>query len=93
MERRSRRRRVARQPSRWNADEWQRAWELAMMRIEGMPAIVAAQPAIEHGLEMLDVAFRDGDRFQFELGLLTLMDCCFQSINRGDCQQWWYCSS
>ncbi len=93
MERRSRRRRVARQRSQWNVNEWQRAWEIAMMRIDGMPAIVAGQPAIEHALEMLDRAFIDGDRFQFELGLLTLMDCCFQSISRGDCQQWWYCSS
>jgi hypothetical protein len=75
----------------WNAEKWQRAWDLVMMRIAGMPDVVSRQPAVDHALEMLDGAFAKDDTFQFQLGLLTLMDCCFESIKRGDCEQWWYC--
>lgn len=74
----------------WDVDDWQRAWDLAMSRIQGVPAIVVGQVAFHHAVDMLDRGFADGDRFQFELGLLTLMDCCSEAINRGDCGQWWW---
>lgn len=74
----------------WNADDWQRAWELAMSRVQGVPTVVAGEEAFHHALEILDHGFAEGDRFQFELGLVTLMDCCSEAINRGDCSQWWW---
>lgn len=61
-----------------------------MRRIDGAPTIVTGQVTFDHALDMLDRGFADGDRFQFELGLVTLMDCCTQSITRGDCGQWWW---
>lgn len=86
-----RRRRVAivRQRSKWTVNEWQRGWELAMMRIDGVPSLVGRQPVFQECLAVLDGAFADGDRFRFELGLHTLMDCCTEAVKRGDCQQWW----
>lgn len=84
-----RRIRASRGQLRWNAAEWHRAWELATVRIERAPSVVARQLAFHHALDMLDRGFAEGDRFQFELGLLTLMDCCSEAIDRGDCWQWW----
>jgi hypothetical protein len=73
----------------WTAMEWQRAWEIAMIRIDGAPSIVAGHIAFDHALDMLDYGFAHGDAFQFQLGLVTLMDCCNEAIGRGDCWQWW----
>jgi hypothetical protein len=86
-----RRRRVAivRQRSKWTVNEWQRGWELAMKRIDGVPSLVGRQPVFQECLAVLDGAFADGDRFRFELGLNTLMDCCTEAVKRGDCRQWW----
>lgn len=86
---RKRRGRTVRQRPGWNAEQWQRAWELAMMRIDRVPTIVSGEPAFAHALDMLNGAFADGDTFQFELGLFTLLDCCREAVNRGDCQPWW----
>jgi hypothetical protein len=52
--------------------------------------VVTGQEAYHHALDMLDRGFAEGDRFQFELGLVILMDCCSEAINRGDCWQWWW---
>jgi hypothetical protein len=87
---RRRRGRATRTRHVWDVTEWQRAWEVAMLRIDGVPAIVAEQDAFHHAVDMLDRGFAEGDRFQFELGLLTLIDCCSQAIDRGDCWQWWW---
>src|SRR5678809_769951 len=73
----------------WDVTEWQRAWEIAMMRIDGAPTIVATQIVFHHALDMLDRGFILGDAFQFQLGILTMMDCCNDAIERGDCYQWW----
>jgi len=81
---------TTRQKLAWNVTDWQRAWELAMLRIDGVPTIVARQAGFHHALDMLDRGFSEGDPFQFQLGLVTLMDCCRQAIDRGDCWQWWW---
>ncbi len=73
----------------WDVNEWQWAWHIAMVRIHGAPTIVAKQIAFHHALEMLDRGFASGDAFQFQLGVLTMMDCCHEAIERGDCCQWW----
>lgn len=86
---RKRRGRATRKRLLWDVTEWQRAWDLAMLRIDGAPAIVSEHTTFHHALDILDRGFVDGDPFQFELGLVTLMDCCSEAINRGDCWQWW----
>ena len=86
---RRRRERTTKKRTVWAVHEWERAWELAMRRIDGAPAVVTGQEAY-HALDMLDRGFAEGDRFQFELGLVILMDCCSEAINRGDCWQWWW---
>jgi hypothetical protein len=30
-----------------------------------------------------------GDAFEFQLGLITILDCCRQAIKQGRCRQWW----
>jgi hypothetical protein len=60
-----------------------------MMRINGAPEIVTEQIAYHHALDMLDCGFARGDAFQFQLGMLMVLDCCNQAIERGDCPQWW----
>jgi len=82
-----RRRRVAivRQQSKWTASEWQGGWELAMTRLDGAPSI----PVFQECLAVLDGAFADGNNLRFQLGLLTLMDCCAEAVNGKDCPQWW----
>jgi hypothetical protein len=74
---------------RWDGDEWRRAWQMAMRRIEGAPIAVSNDSAFRHGLDMLDGAFAKGDAFEFQLGLITLFDCCTQAISQGRCKQWW----
>jgi len=85
------RRRVAivKQGTRWTVDEWQRGWQLAMTRIDGVPSIVGKQPFFQDCLTVLDGAFTDGNRFLFELGLSTLIDSCAEAVGRGECKQWW----
>lgn len=60
-----------------------------MRRIEQAPPIVAALEPFHHALDMLDRGFADGDFVQFGHGLITLMDCCSEAVNRRDCPQWW----
>jgi hypothetical protein len=73
----------------WRVNEWQRAWDIAMRRIDRAPTIVAARMPFHHALDMLDRGFVSGDAFMFELGMLTLIDCCNQAVEGGDCPQWW----
>jgi hypothetical protein len=86
-----RRKRVAirRQQSKWTASEWQGGWELAMTRLDGAPSTVTTEPVFQECLAVLDGSFADGDSFRFQLGLLTLIDCCAEAVNARDCQQWW----
>jgi hypothetical protein len=90
---RRRRERIARgraKPQvRWDAADWQRGWSMAIRRIEGVPPVVAGLEPFDHALDMLDRGFAEGDWVQFGHGLITLMDCCAEAVNRGDCQQWW----
>ena len=85
----ARRRRVRATNVIWNGNDWQQAWQIAMTRINGMPAVVAKQIAFHHAVDMLDCGFARGDAFQFQLGLLMVMDACNEAIERGDCGQWW----
>lgn len=84
-----RRRRIQKQRTSWTVDEWKRGWELAMMRIEGMPGIVGQKPLFCRALAVLDEAFIAGDSCEFERGLATLLDFCAGVVNRGVCEQWW----
>jgi hypothetical protein len=84
------RRRIRRKELIWNGDEWQRAWEIALMRIEGAPTAVSEGIAFHHAIDMLDGAFARGDAFQFQLGIIMILDCCNEAIERGDCSQWWF---
>ena len=76
-------------PFKWDADDWERGWAIAMRRINGAPLGVVWQDAFHHAVEMLDRGFAEGDFVQFGHGLITLMDCCTQAIKQGDCKQWW----
>ncbi len=73
----------------WEASEWERAWEVALMRIDGAPAMVASHIVFKDALDMLNSGFAKGDAFQFQLGILMIMDACNEAIKRGDCEQWW----
>ena len=83
------RRRMRRNDLIWNGNEWRRAWDIALMRIDGAPAAVSGQLAFHHAIDMLDGAFAKGDAFQFQLGIIMILDCCHEAIERGDCSQWW----
>ena len=85
----ARRRRVRATNILWDVNEWQRAWEIVITRIDGVPDIVAEQVTFHHALDMLDCGFARGDAFQFQLGILMMMDACNEAIERGDCRQWW----
>lgn len=73
----------------WDCSEWDRAWQIALGRISGAPAAVSDRTAFQHAIEMLDGAFAKGDAFEFQLGLITMLDCCSQAIKEGCCTQWW----
>jgi len=73
----------------WTASEWIRAWRIALIRINGAPSAVAQSFAFRHGIETLDRAFSKGDAFEFQLGLITIFDCCKQAVKEGGCIQWW----
>ena len=83
------RRIIVRQRSRWTVDEWERGWDLAMTRIDGVPPFVETKSIFQDCLSVLDGAFADGDRLRFELGLSVLIDFCTETISKGDCKQWW----
>ena len=92
MEKRKRgrgRRRRTEAPFRWDVDDWERGWAMAMRRIDGAPLSVVSQDAFHHAIDMLDRGFSGGDFVQFVYGLITLMDCCTQAIKQGHCEQWW----
>ncbi|HET8720617.1 MAG TPA: hypothetical protein VFM24_01230 [Nitrospira sp.] len=73
----------------WNGNDWRRGWEIALLRIRGIPPAVSQQTAYHHAIDMLDGAFARGDAFQFQLGIIMILDCCNEAIERGDCSQWW----
>jgi hypothetical protein len=81
--------RLSRKRQRWDSEDWHRGWDMAQVLFQGAPGVVTRQLAFGHAQEMLDRGFADGDAFQFQLGLATLMDCCSEAIERGDCVQWW----
>lgn len=85
------RRRVRRtkRPSKWTINDWERAWEIALHRLEGAPPMVIAEPIVQEFVVVLDDAFTDGNSRKFELGLIALLDFCAEAVNRGDCSQWW----
>ena len=83
------RRRLQRSDLIWSGNEWRRGWEIALMRIKGAPTAVSEHIAFHHAIDMLDSAFVRGDAFQFQLGLIMILDCCNEAIERGDCSQWW----
>jgi hypothetical protein len=85
-----RRRRInAKRRSRSTAQDWEEGWDLAMARIDGVPALVEGQPFFQECLAVLNGAFADGDRLRFELGLSAMIDLCSETVNKGDCKQWW----
>jgi hypothetical protein len=83
------RRIIVRRRTKWTVEEWERGWELAMSRIHGAPTIVRNACIFQDCLTVLNGAFADGNGLQFELGLNGLMDLCADSIEIGDCEQWW----
>jgi hypothetical protein len=85
----ARRKRVRTGTVEWNGNDWRRAWKIALTRIHGAPAVVMEQMAFNHAVDMLDCGFARGDAFQFQLGMLMMIDCCNEAILRGDCYQWW----
>ena len=70
----------------WNRNEWNKAWKIALGRIDGAPAAVSERRAFRHAI---DGAFVKGDAFEFQLGLITMLDCCSEAIKEGRCAQWW----
>jgi hypothetical protein len=83
------RRIIVRQRSRWTAEEWERGWDLAMTRINGVPSVVETERTFQDCLTILNAAFADGSRLRFEFGLSALIDFCTEQVNTGDCGQWW----
>jgi hypothetical protein len=45
---------------------WEGGWDLAMTRIDAVPTLVEQQPIFQDCLTVLDGAFADGNRLQFE---------------------------
>ena len=85
----SRRRVIVRQRTRWTVAEWVQRWDLAMARIDGVPALLEKQAIFQDCLTVLNGAFADGDRLRFELAVNVLVDFCAEAVNQGDCEQWW----
>lgn len=83
------RRRMRRSDLIWSGNDWRRGWEIALLRIRGAPPAVSTQTAYHHAIDMLDGAFTSGDAFQFQLGIIMILDCCNEAIERGDCSRWW----
>ena len=76
-------------PTKWTGPDWERAWQSASRRIDGMPAELRNCPPIQDSLTTLNEAFSHGDSTQFESALIVLLDHCAELVNRGDYQQWW----
>jgi hypothetical protein len=83
------RRVIVKQRSRWTAHEWEEGWDDAMCLLDGAPTCVEREPIFQDCLAVLNGAFGDGDRQQFELGLSALIDFCAEAVSRGECEQWW----
>lgn len=77
------------EPTKWDGSEWERAWQSALRRINGMPRELSRCPQIQASLRTMDSAFIHGDSKQFEVALIVLLDHCARLVNRGDYQQWW----
>ena len=60
-----------------------------MTRIEDAPTVVKEQHIFHDCLTVLNGAFADGNHLRFELGLNALIDFCADTINEGNCEQWW----
>ena len=73
----------------WNGKEWRQAWQIALVRINAAPSAVSQDIAFRHGIDMLDEAFMKGDAFEFQLGLVTILDCCSEAVRQGRCSRWW----
>jgi hypothetical protein len=89
MKPRRRRLSLAKRPSRWTANDWERAWGVAAIRIAGIPTCLEKKAAFQESLTVLNAAFAQGDGLRFEMGLIALLDFCAEAINRGECEQWW----
>jgi hypothetical protein len=75
--------------TKWTGSDWELGWQLALRRINGIPAELARRPHIDKSLTTLDEAFIDGDSIGFQMALIVLMDYCAELVNRGDYEQWW----
>ena len=80
---------IVRQRSRWTVEEWERGWNLAMTKINGVPSVVETECIFQDCLTVMDGAFADGNGLRFELGLNALIDLCTERLKTGDYQQWW----
>lgn len=60
-----------------------------MSRLAGAPVVVSTERVFKDCLTVLDGAFVDGNGLRFELGLNALIDFCADTVDDGDCQQWW----
>jgi hypothetical protein len=76
-------------PTKWSERDWERAWESAVRRINGMPPELVSCTQIHESLMTMDEGFIHGDSKTFEDGLIVLLDRCAELINRGDYPQWW----
>ena len=77
------------EPTKWAGQDWERAWQSALRRINGMPPDLVSTPIIHDSLMTMDEAFIHGDSTKFEASLIELLDQCAELVNRGDYQQWW----
>jgi hypothetical protein len=74
---------------KWTSADWERTWQSASRRINGMPPELRSCPQIHESLTTLNEAFSEGDSAQFESALIVLLDHCAELVNRGEYQQWW----
>ncbi len=77
------------EPTKWASQDWERAWQSALRRVDGMPAELISGPHIQASLTGMDEAFILGDSKQFEKALIALLDHCAKLVKQGDYQQWW----
>jgi hypothetical protein len=54
------------EPAKWASQDWERAWQSALRRINGMPPELAGCPQIHQSLTTMDEAFIHGDSKTFE---------------------------
>jgi hypothetical protein len=77
------------EPTKWAGPDWERAWQSALRRVNGMPAELITCTQIHESLTAIDEAFIHGDSKKFEEALIELLDHCAELVNRGHYQQWW----